>query len=112
MRAIAYLILMLLAGSGSALAAGQVVPPSPAAPVPIFILAPEGQSTPSPSTQTAQAPAAEPVVDDTPYNGLFQRSPLMKYLAWYCAIMAPIAFILLTGLTLIEFQKRRSLAVK
>jgi hypothetical protein len=53
------------------------------------------------------AKAAKAKADDAPYNGLFQRSPLFKYLAWYCAIMAPVALIFLNVFTLTEYRIRR-----
>ena len=75
-----------------------------AAAAPIFILPAQGSAAPA----TSAATAAVPVVEDVPYVGLFQKSRLMKYLAWYCAVMAPIALIWLTVFTLNEYRRRRA----
>ena len=92
------------ADKACATAVGAAVP-CPSAAMPIFILPAQGSAAGSaaPAT-TAQAPVAEEV----PYVGLFQKSRLMKYLAWYCAVMAPIALILLTVFTLAEYRRRRA----
>jgi hypothetical protein len=58
--------------------------------------------------ETAPVAIAEAAaVDEVPFVSLFERSPLMRLIAWYCGLMAPVALMILTGITIFEYRKRR-----
>lgn len=58
-------------------------------------------------TTMQEALVSGSMVEERPFVSLFERSPLMRMIAWYCGAMAPLALILLTGITIFEYAKRR-----
>lgn len=58
-------------------------------------------ANPTPEPENAKA-------ESEPYETFMDRSPLMRAIVWYCAAMAPIALLLLTGITVFEYRKRRA----
>ncbi len=96
-------------------AAGQPVPPKLAvcdntdrsASAPCMTAEPPLLMVSIQPTPAQEATVPSPVVDEHPFVSLFERSPLMRMIAWYCGAMAPLALILLTGITIFEYAKRR-----
>lgn len=93
------------AGACAAKANGVQAASCAATAAPILMVSIQSATTPVPTSPVPTAEVA--AVDEVPYQSLFDRSPLMRMIAWYCGAMAPFALMILTGITVFEYGKRR-----